>query len=183
LLVHGFLEDDCLGNDKRSIKAIIIGRTGVWKAQAWIRTKRLFVTAEECAIKEDQFYNFKVPDFGDPFAQKRFSSMRGVMTGIVLDENYNTEYPIVATTCAARRVPGATRFFEANDQCIDSSLIEQLRQRLPCDYFAPAELLERSKSIEAGSAADMEHEFYHSLDTILRGILDQHQRVSFPLVV
>jgi hypothetical protein len=185
LLVHGFLEDRCSSNSKPFIKAIIIGRTGIWKARAWIATKKLFITAEDYATNEDQFFVFQVPDFdSDPNAEKRFNSMRGVMAGTALDENYNGQYPIVAAVCGAGRLPAATRFFEANDRCIDASFINQLREQLHCGYFSPVMLIERANSTSAGAVNnDLEREYWQSLQISLRIILNQKEQVKSPLVI
>jgi hypothetical protein len=136
LLVHGFLEDRHISNNKPCIKAVIIGRTGIWKARVWTATKKLFVSAEDYATDEDQFFIFQVPDFAnDPLVAKRFNSMRGIMMGTVLDEEYGDPYPVVTAMCGAWRASAATAFFEKHDQCIDANFIGQLREQLPCGYF------------------------------------------------
>lgn len=177
LLVHGFLEDQRSSNNKPCIKAIIIGRTGVWRARAWIEANKLFITAEDYVTNEDQFFIFQVPDFdSNPIAEKRFSNMRGAMMGTALDEKYDGKFPIIATACTAMRSFTSTHFFQANDRRIDASLICQLKKQLPCDYFAPADLLKKLKSENTDATGG-------DSDAWLQVLLDRKEKVKSPLVI
>src|SRR5262249_33254067 len=95
LLVYGFVpkEDQ---NGKESISALIIGRSAIWKAKAWIEFKRLIVAAQDSSTREDQFFLFRTPNLEDPVQRPMFDRMRGIMAGTVLDEKYAGDYPVVA---------------------------------------------------------------------------------------
>ncbi|WP_035680988.1 hypothetical protein [Bradyrhizobium liaoningense] len=163
LLVYGFVADHDSVQEKTELAALIIGRTGVWNARLWMHVSKLWLVAEDRATKEDQFYIFGVPGFGEPFAWRDFNSMVGAIAGTVLDGKYNSRYPIVTAPCAARRLDVATTWFNDRDALVDDELVHDLKELVPRGYMAFGEIEQRSVSGDPVKA-----EYYHGLTALLQ---------------
>jgi hypothetical protein len=147
LVFFGFLPSHSETYEKARIKALIVGRSSVWRAHAWINGEKLFVMASDPRTNEDQVFIFNIPPLRtDPLAHRRFNRMRGIMSGTVLDEQYDGRYPVVSAPAVARKLPEWSRWLETHHWQIGNNFIQHIRNGISCDYFPPEDLIKQSRS-------------------------------------
>lgn len=173
LVIFGFLPSPSVFNAKPWVKALLVGRSGVWRAKVWNKGRRLLVSAEALVTREDQFFVFDIPNFEEnPYGEDQVTVMRGIVSGSVFDERYRDRadvgrrYPIMAAPCIARKLVFKTEWFEANDTLIDNDFTHQLKADMPCDYFEVEELMK----LDRGPRNKFKTEYFANLRELLQDI-------------
>ena len=174
LLFYGFVP--ARAKQKKYVDVIWVGRTTVWKAQAFVEAGQnlLYVYAQECSTQERKFFSFYAPELHDSHRRSRVTKMAGVMAGTVLDDDYKGDYPAVATPCIARKLNAWSEWFDEHDTVIDGQVLAEIKKEMFLNYRTQEEFKREAQRLQSGasrSGVRRSLEWFKDIDIMLNEIV------------
>jgi hypothetical protein len=186
LLFYGFIPRKA--TRKKHIDLLWIGRTTLWKGQAFFEAGHdiLYIYAQERKTREHKVFIFYAPGLHDPSRSSRICRMKGVIAGTVLDDDYHGQYPVTAATCVARKLEYWSEWFKKNDCFIDSEYLIGLRERMEFDYFPLDELRKKSHNRSPNREVFGDNignpEYYFEMADVLKEIYQRNGLLSKSII-